>query len=913
MSPDSIPNAKADILIIDDTPDNLRLLSQMLSTSYKVRLAPSGEVGLTAARAMPPDLILLDVMMPGLNGYEIATQLKARPLTADIPIIFISALNDIDSKVRGFTVGGVDYVTKPFQEREVLARINTHLTLRVLHRQLQSELTARQQAEAALRESENKYRTIADFTYDWEFWLGPDGQYRYVSPACERITGYTPDEIQRSPHLVEELVHPDDRAAIAAHLKLDASATEPCAMEFRIIARDGAERWIEHLCQPVHDQAGRWLGRRGSNRDITARKQVENAWRDSQELFALFMRYSPIHAYIKAVTSTESRVLMASANFQDMIGFTAADMIGKSMAELFPADFAAKITADDWDVVSGGQVLKVDEDLNERNYTTIKYPIVQGNRTLLAGYTIDITERKQVEEALRAANANLETLIQVSPLAITLLDINGHVQLWNHAAERIFGWTAQEVIGQPNPIVPPDRQNEYTSWSSHILQGTALANVETVRQRKDGTLIDVSLSSAPVYDAAGNVTGRMAIVADITERKRTEAALRESEAKYHKIFNNEIDAICIFDVETRQILDVNNAYLKLYGYTRDEALTLTTDDISTDVEQTNAAIQLAQAAGDLVIPERQHRRKDGTMIQVELSAGAYTWNGRNVMFAIARDITARTQAEAQREAALMALRELNAQLEQRVAERTRDLTSANERLAELSSLKTEFITRISHELRTPLANIKLYLQLLEHGKPEKREPYFQTLHEQTDRLQHLIEDLLDISQLSFDEIGVHATTFEVNALLRELISDSTALALEHGLTLMIVPTADRPTLNTDRSLLRQALSNVLTNALNYTPQSGQVTLRTDRVAMPEGDWLAIQVRDTGPGISEHDLPHIFEPFYRGAAAADYKIPGTGVGLSVAQHLIERLGGRITVESSPGQGTTFTLWLNTATA
>jgi phosphoserine phosphatase RsbU/P len=130
--------AKGDVMIVDDTPTNLRLLSQMLAEQgYQVRPVPDGKLALTAAQAEPPDLILLDIRMPGMNGYEVCERLKADAQTRDIPIIFISALDAIQDKVRAFTVGGLDYVTKPFQVEEVLARIETHLTLRKLQKQLQ--------------------------------------------------------------------------------------------------------------------------------------------------------------------------------------------------------------------------------------------------------------------------------------------------------------------------------------------------------------------------------------------------------------------------------------------------------------------------------------------------------------------------------------------------------------------------------------------------------------------------------------------------------------------------------------------------------------------------------------------------------------------------------------------------------
>jgi len=142
--------------------------------------------------------------------------------------------------------------------------------------------------------------------------------------------------------------------------------------------------------------------------DITERMWAEEALRDSDELFSLYVRRSPICTYIKTVTPKESRVLHANDSFQQMIGFSGSEMLGKTMAELFPAEFAAQITADDWAVVASGQVLEVDEDLNGRNYATIKFPIVQGDRTLLAGYTIDITERKRAKEVLQQAHNELE-------------------------------------------------------------------------------------------------------------------------------------------------------------------------------------------------------------------------------------------------------------------------------------------------------------------------------------------------------------------------------------------------------------------------------------------------------------------------------------------------------------------------
>ncbi len=164
-----LEHAKGNILLVDDTPDNLRLLSNMLSRQgYEVRSVINGQMALMGVRAEPPDLILLDINMPQMNGYEVCQQLKRDEQTADIPIIFISALDDVIDKVRAFTIGGVDYITKPFQLEEVLARVENQLTLRRLQRllkeqneQLQREIQEHQRAEMALQVANQKLQHLA--------------------------------------------------------------------------------------------------------------------------------------------------------------------------------------------------------------------------------------------------------------------------------------------------------------------------------------------------------------------------------------------------------------------------------------------------------------------------------------------------------------------------------------------------------------------------------------------------------------------------------------------------------------------------------------------------------------------------------------------------------------------------------
>jgi PAS domain S-box-containing protein len=251
------------------------------------------------------------------------------------------------------------------------------------------------------------------------------------------------------------------------------------------------------------------------------------------------------------------------------------------------------------------------------------------------------------------------------------------------------------------------------------------------------------------------------------------------------------------------------------------------------------------------------------------------------------------------------------QLEVRVAERTLALTTAYEQLQQLDRMKDEFVTRISHELRTPLANVRLYASLLEHGKPEKHDEYVATLKQEGDRLNKLIEDLLDISELDMGRIPIEAGPTDLGHLIGDLLLDHMQQAGARGLTLNYSLSPDLPLVWADPSLLIRVIANLLSNALNYTPAGGSIRCLTARRAHADQPWVTLTIQDTGPGITPLEMPRLFERFYRGQAARDYKVPGTGLGLALSQEIIHKLGGFITVDSQPGHGAMFTIWLHVA--
>ncbi|MFZ6026339.1 MAG: GAF domain-containing sensor histidine kinase [Chloroflexota bacterium] len=230
------------------------------------------------------------------------------------------------------------------------------------------------------------------------------------------------------------------------------------------------------------------------------------------------------------------------------------------------------------------------------------------------------------------------------------------------------------------------------------------------------------------------------------------------------------------------------------------------------------------------------------------------------------------------------------------------------RFRELDQLKTQFVSDVSHELRTPLANLTLYLDLLANIQdPERQNNYMQVLQRETSRLTRLIEDLLTISRLEAERVRVNIKRVELHRMLTELAYDRGLMASGQGLTLLYEPGGQPPSIHTDPELLNQCLSNLLTNAINYTPPGGTIRLICSQEKAADG-WLLVKVADNGVGILPEELSQIFKRFFRGAASRQTSAPGTGLGLSISKEILERMGGNLTVESTPGQGSTFTIWL-----
>jgi len=282
---------KGVIVIVDDKPTNLGVLFDFLTDSgFKVLVAQDGESAIQKVEYAHPDLILLDVMMPGIDGFETCRRLKENESTQDIPVIFMTALSDTAAKVKGFSLGAVDYVTKPVQQEEVKARVTTHLTIRNLQKRLQTqnlhlqqEIRERQQAEASRREAEEKYRSIFENATEGIFQVTPEGRYITANPALARILGYdSPEELMSQvTNFIQQLyVQPMLREDLDALLLRYDFVSD---VESQVYRQDRLIIWISENIRTVKDADGTLLYYEGTVADITERRKTEDALRHARE------------------------------------------------------------------------------------------------------------------------------------------------------------------------------------------------------------------------------------------------------------------------------------------------------------------------------------------------------------------------------------------------------------------------------------------------------------------------------------------------------------------------------------------------------------------------------------------------------------------------------------------------------
>jgi PAS domain S-box-containing protein len=512
----------------------------------------------------------------------------------------------------------------------------------------------------------------------------------------------------------------------------------------------------------------------------------------------------------------------------------------------------------------------------------------------------DVTERKRFDEALRESQERFRLLVNgVKDHGIFMLDPTGHVASWNQGAERIKGYKADEIIGRHFSCFYPqeDVQNGKPEYELKIAVAEGSYEEEGWRIRKDGSRFWANVVITALTDSAGTLRGFSKITRDITERKRAQELLQETEDRHRKLFDNNPHPTWVYDRETLRFLAVNRAAVKKYGYSRDEFLAMTLKDIRPP-EDVNPLLENVSAIrdGEEKIGIWKHRKKDGTDIDVEITSYAMSFSGRAAEVVVAVDVTQRRRDEAEKH-----------KFTERLAASNQELELRNREVERATKLKSKFLANMSHELRTPLNAIVGFSDLLAEGTPgqlnEKQKRFVNHIKQGSTHLLQLINDVLDLSKIEAGQLELRCEEFLVKDALPEVLSTIHPLAMAKNIQVEQI-VESKNFVKADRVRFKQILYNLLSNAVKFTPKGGRVTIECSDY----WDFVCMSVTDTGIGIRPEDQKVIFDEFRQVEGNTDGRHEGTGLGLAITKRLVEQQGGQILVQSELGKGSRFTFSL-----
>jgi two-component system, sensor histidine kinase and response regulator len=925
-------NSPLKLLIIEDSPADFLLeqhyLRQHGQTAECLRVSSNEE--LDTALQSKWDVVLFDYNVPGMDFR--ASLCKIQTQYPELPVILVSGCIGEEAAVEMLHLGISDFILKDNlgrllpSIRRALADVDercarqaaeaallknqaaaleeqNHARLAALNL-MEDAVAARNRAEeaqAALRESEAKFRLLAEHSSDWIFWLGPDQCFKYVSPACKLISGHAPEEFIADPGLMLSIIHPEDLECYRQHRTVNYHGDKE-ELELRIVLKNGSVRWISHHCRPVHGELHEFLGWHGANRDITQRKQTEINLRESLDLLQCVIENVPGRIFWK---DHDSHYLGCNTLFARDAGLSGPDeLTGKTDFELSWLDRAGVYQAKDKEVMDSG----VPEMNFEERQTapdgsiiwlrTSKIPLRDRNNQIIGtlGVYDDISALKQTEDQLR----KLAQAVEQSPDSIVITNLNAGIEYVNEAFIKNSGYSREEVIGR-NPRVLKSGKTPRTTFESlwNTLAKGQVWKGEFINKRKDGSEYAEFAIISPLRQPDGTISHFVGVKEDVTEKKRMgkeldnyrhhleelvesrTIELRKQSHSLQALIDSLPFMVWLKDIEGR-FMAVNQIVAEITGQTTEEIIgksgfelwpgEMSERFLADDAEVIATRLPKTLEESIPTLPDSLYETfkapifdADGTVIGT---------------VGFSRDIKPQ--------------REMETELARR-AEAAEAATRA----------KSAFLANMSHEIRTPMnAIIGLTYLLRKDTSTPGQCDYLDKIDSAAQHLLSIINDILDLSKIEAGCLSLEITDFALETVLdhvRSLVADQ---ARAKGLSI-VVDGDDVPMwLRGDVTRLRQAILNYINNAIKFT-ERGTIWLRA-RLLEDDSKGLLVrfEVQDSGIGISEEHLPVLFDAFSQADASTTRKYGGTGLGLAITRRLANMMNGETGVESALGHGSTF---------
>lgn len=931
------------VLLIEDNPSDARLLREMFAeaegTPFELERATRLSAGLKQLAKGSFDVVLLDLSLPDSQGLD--TFARVHALALQMPIIVLTGLDDTTVAVQAVREGAQDYLVK--------GRIDTALLTRAIRYAIE-----RKRAEGALRRSELQYRTTLDSMADAIHVVDEDLRFVIFNAALKewsRELGLETDALGRE--IFEVFPFLPDKVRDEYKQVFETGVTLATEERTEISGREFA---TETRKIPVFEdsEVARVIT---IVRDITLRKQAE------EEIRRRAAHLEALNAVIAAAAgasdlpgllrtalehtlqalSLEMGAIWRAGQFVTQGIEQEEDQVRAHEAFAAGLAIAGTIAVKDWHKVAPGDPLSSVAPLIARFdvRASLAVPLLVEERRIGGVAVVSREPRSWPDDEIAlviaigrqlGAAAERLRLFQAEreqrQLAEALQEAAAVVSSTLESDEVL-----DRILEQVERVVPGDAFNIMlvTDGSARVARRRGYERTKKVRQAlREAYGIDELPSLVRMVE-----TGKPIVVSDtaadpdwvplegrdwlcsyvgapIRAGGVTVGFLNVNSARPGQFSTADADRLQAFANHAATAIENARLYREMLNYA---------EQLEQRVEERTAQIQAQYAQLEAIL----HSSSDGIIVTngegdiIRANPVADTWLSQTLspedsarLRETAQEMAVRAE---QRPNTVLELAGLDLELkaapitEPGGEEATAVVTVHDvSHLKALDRMKSRFVSNVSHELRTPITTIKLYAALMQQAAPDKWKNYLATLAQEADRQARLVEDILQLSRIDAGRLEMKPQPTPLNQLTQIAVANHHVLASERGLQLEHKPVEPGPVALVDPDRMTQVLSNLVTNALQYTPEGGRVIVSTDKEKAQGRVWATATVSDTGIGIPADELPHVFERFFRGEQPREMQVPGTGLGLAIAKEIVELHGGWVTVEDRADVGTTFTIWL-----
>ena len=762
-----------------------------------------------------------------------------------------------------------------------------------------NDVTEQRLAQEALRASEERLRAVFQQTEAGIAQADLTGRFVLANDRYAQIVGRSRQELLNL--RMQDITHPDDLPRNLALFEQAVTDGQPFVIEKRYVRPDGSAVWVSNSVSLMRDHHGKPSGVIAATVDITERKRVEDALRESEQHARRIIDNTL--SFIGVMT-TDGVLTEANATALRAGGLRREEVVGKKFWDCHWWSYDPRVQERLKDAVAraaNGEVVRYDDTVRMAGDTRMPIDFMlspvrdeSGRVTHLIPSGVDIADRVRAEEDVRRSQRQLASVIDNTPSAVFIKDVRGRYLLVNAPFERMAGVPVGTMTGKADiDLFPPDLAASFRDEDERIIGSRDPMTFEESFEFK-GEYRTFVTNKFPLRDEAGEVYAVCGIATDVTALKRAERAVRESEQRLRLGLRAGRTGTWDWDITadrvvwSEQVYEFHGLRPDEFGGTREDFAKLIHPE---DAERVGAQLQAALNEGKPYEVEFRTVRPTGE-VRWLFTTGQVTRDdsGRPVrMMGALIDTTDRKNAEAERERLLEAERVARAEAER------------------ASRMKDEFLATLSHELRTPLNAILGWSQLLASGSggDEDVAEGLRTIERNARAQTQIIEDLLDMSRIISGKVRLDVQRIDLAPVIHGAVETVKPAAEAKGIRLQAVLDPLAGPVSGDPNRLQQVMWNLLNNAIKFTPKGGRVQVVLERV----NSHVEINVSDTGEGISPDFLPHVFDRFRQADASTTRRHGGLGLGLAIVKQLVELHGGSIRAASpGVGMGATFSVSL-----